>query len=285
MSTRVDCPNSSLWRCGLSLLSTRWPCARRWPTRRRRSASARTSRRSWSRSARPATARRSPRGATRSSNFTLVIEAGRVGVGRDHARQAGGERSCSTLISSTDADTRMPKEADPLSAEQIALVKRWIAEGAKYDGADPNAPLASIVPEAGPARSAGRLSPAACRSRPWPSAPTARNWPPAAITKSRSGTSSSGALVRRIKNVAERTYSLAYSPDGTLLAVAGGTPGQIGRGEAVQSGRGHAGQGTGLDVRRGLSRRLQSGRHEAGRRRRRSLDPHLTTSPAASRKS
>ncbi|MBI3837649.1 MAG: WD40 repeat domain-containing protein [Planctomycetia bacterium] len=38
----------------------------------------------------------------------------------------------------------------------------------------------------------------------------------------------SGSLARRIKNVAERTYSLCYSPDGSLLAVAGGTPGQAG---------------------------------------------------------
>src|SRR5262249_31355183 len=38
----------------------------------------------------------------------------------------------------------------------------------------------------------------------------------------------SGALVRRIKNVPEQVQAVAYSPDGTLLAVAGGAPGSFG---------------------------------------------------------
>jgi WD40 repeat protein len=37
-----------------------------------------------------------------------------------------------------------------------------------------------------------------------------------------------GALLRRIKGVAERTYALAYNQDGSLLAAACGTPGQLG---------------------------------------------------------
>jgi len=37
-----------------------------------------------------------------------------------------------------------------------------------------------------------------------------------------------GSLLRRIGNVEQRTLSLQYSPDGALLAVAGGTPGQSG---------------------------------------------------------
>ena len=45
-----------------------------------------------------------------------------------------------------------------------------------------------------------------------------------------------GALVRRIKNVPQRTLGLAYSPDGALLAAAGGVPGQLGRGHAVRPG-------------------------------------------------
>ena len=37
-----------------------------------------------------------------------------------------------------------------------------------------------------------------------------------------------GAMLRRIKNVPQRTLGLAYSPDGNLLAAAGGLPGQSG---------------------------------------------------------
>jgi WD40 repeat protein len=35
-------------------------------------------------------------------------------------------------------------------------------------------------------------------------------------------------LLRRIANVAQRTYALAYNADGSLLAAASGTPGQVG---------------------------------------------------------
>jgi WD40 repeat protein len=35
-------------------------------------------------------------------------------------------------------------------------------------------------------------------------------------------------LLRRIKNVAQRTYGLRYNQDGSLLAAASGTPGQVG---------------------------------------------------------
>lgn len=37
-----------------------------------------------------------------------------------------------------------------------------------------------------------------------------------------------GTLIRRISNVAERIYDLEFSADGTSLAVAAGTPGQLG---------------------------------------------------------
>src|SRR5215813_8001942 len=36
-------------------------------------------------------------------------------------------------LTTTDEDDRMPKKADPLKPEQIALLKQWIAEGAKWE--------------------------------------------------------------------------------------------------------------------------------------------------------
>jgi WD40 repeat protein len=131
------------------------------------------------------------------------------------------------LISSADADVRMPKEADPLSAEQIALVKRWISEGAKYDGADPNATLASIVP------STAQPDPPETYRRPVPITALAFNADGSELAAGgyhevTIWNATDGKLVRRIKNVAERVYSVAYSPDGALVAVAGGVPGQLG---------------------------------------------------------
>lgn len=128
------------------------------------------------------------------------------------------------LISSQDKDERMPKEADPLPADKIALVKKWIEEGAKYDAADANATLASIVPK-----------------EPRPSAPQAypRTIPLTALAFRPDGQElavggyyeitiwnpTTGALVRRIGNIDQRTFALTYNNDGSLLAAASGTPG------------------------------------------------------------
>ncbi len=137
----------------------------------------------------------------------------------------------------TDADSWMPKEGDRLPAEELALIKRWIEEGAKYDAKDPEAPLASIVPTAQHAD-----APEAYRV-PLPVTALAFSpdgkelavggyheitiWDPAA-----------GNLLRRINNVAERTYRLAYSPDGKYLAAASGDPGRLGEVRLFEAGSG-----------------------------------------------
>jgi hypothetical protein len=41
------------------------------------------------------------------------------------------------LLVEKDPDSRMPQKDDPLPATQIALIERWIKNGAKFDGADP----------------------------------------------------------------------------------------------------------------------------------------------------
>src|SRR5262245_49122586 len=79
-------------------------------------------------------------------NYTLMRKAGDSGS-ETITPGKPEESEVYNLISSTDPDLRMPKDADPLTAQQIATVKRWIAEGAKYDLTDPTAQLASIVPK------------------------------------------------------------------------------------------------------------------------------------------
>ena len=51
-------------------------------------------------------------------------------------------------LTATDEDDRMPQKDDPLPASQIALIERWIKDGAKFDGADPQAPLITLIPKA-----------------------------------------------------------------------------------------------------------------------------------------
>lgn len=130
-------------------------------------------------------------------------------------------------IVSTDKAERMPLEGDPLPAEQVALLKQWIEEGATFDGPDPKAALATIVPPPTYA------DPPESYPRPMPITAVAFSpdgsqlvvggyheltiWNPA-----------DGQLIRRIKNMPQRSYALSFSPDGKLIAVAGGSPGKLG---------------------------------------------------------
>jgi hypothetical protein len=50
------------------------------------------------------------------------------------------------LIVTDDADDRMPQKDDPLPAEFITLLKRWLAEGAAFDGGDRTRSLVELIP-------------------------------------------------------------------------------------------------------------------------------------------
>ncbi len=131
------------------------------------------------------------------------------------------------LLTAKDADDRMPQKDDPLPAAQIRLIERWILEGAKCDAADPEATLASLLPPA---------------TYPDPPASYAQPVPVLALAFSPDGTElaasgyheitiwnpADGALLRRIKHIAQQTQALSFSPDGGLLAAGGGVPGRVG---------------------------------------------------------
>jgi len=118
-------------------------------------------------------------------------------------------------------------ESDPLPAEQIALFKRWIEEGAKFDGEDPKADLITIVPPP---------------THPAPPQSYRYTMPVTAVTFNKDGKElivggyheltvwnpADGKLLRRVKNVGQRTRTLSLSPDGNLLAVGCGAPGRLG---------------------------------------------------------
>ncbi len=135
-------------------------------------------------------------------------------------------------MASDDADERMPAEANAIPAEQLVLFKRWIEEGAKYDREDPKADLITIVP-----------------APSHPEAPAAYRFaiPVAAVTFSHDGKElfaggyheltvwnpADGSMIRRIKNLGQRTRALSLSPDGKLLAVGCGAPGRLGEARII----------------------------------------------------
>ncbi|HTD68438.1 MAG TPA: c-type cytochrome domain-containing protein [Candidatus Limnocylindria bacterium] len=130
------------------------------------------------------------------------------------------------LLTTGDEDDRMPQKDEALPVSQIAIIKTWIEQGVKFDGSDRSVTLAVLSPP---------VHPEAPRSYSAAVPITALAFDLAGEHIAASGyheitiwNSNSGELVRRIGNVAERTFDLAFSPDGRWLACASGTPGKLG---------------------------------------------------------
>lgn len=165
---------------------------------------------------------RSPGGRLNLDSFASLLKGGESGA------TVSAHKSAESLLITMLEDGSMPKDADPLSAAQIAVVKHWIDVGAPLDaGVTLTADLFDVMPE---------------KNQPLPPAEYRVAIPVTAIAFSPDGNqlASSGyhevlvwntadnTLIRRISNVAERIYDLEFSADGSTLAVAAGTPGQLG---------------------------------------------------------
>src|SRR5213079_1268670 len=138
-----------------------------------------------------------------------------------------GQSELCCRLRASDEDDRMPQKDDPAACGANTLIERWIKEGAKFDGPDTRAPLVTLIPRV---------------PHPDPPAVYRHPLPVLALAFRPDGTElavggyheitiwnpADGKLLRRIKNVAQRTHSLDYSPDGSRLAAAGGSPGQLG---------------------------------------------------------
>ena len=165
---------------------------------------------------------RSSGGRLNLDSFAALLKGGESG------EAVSAHNSADSLLLSMIEDGSMPKEADPLSPEEIAIVKQWIDVGAPLDaGVTLTADLFDVMPE---------------QSQPLPPTEYRVAIPVTAVAFSPDGSqlASSGyhevlvwntvdsSLIRRISNVAERIYDLEFSADGNMLAVAAGTPGQLG---------------------------------------------------------
>ncbi|MBM4076150.1 MAG: hypothetical protein FJ267_10935, partial [Planctomycetes bacterium] len=165
---------------------------------------------------------RTAKGRLNLETFANLMKGGENGASVIAAKP--GDSLLQTMIE----DHSMPKDADPLTAEQIAIVKKWIETGARLDaGVGASAQLITIIPKP--------VQPAPPESYRVPVPVMALAVSPDGSIVATSGyreivlwNPADGQIVRRITNIAERPHDIEFTSDGKLIAVAAGTPGQMG---------------------------------------------------------
>ncbi|MDB6034181.1 MAG: hypothetical protein JWM16_4519 [Verrucomicrobiales bacterium] len=166
------------------------------------------------------------KGGYRLDTFEVLLKAGSSKEGPLSPGKSENSQFYRLLVT-TDEDDRMPQKNEPLSKAEIQRIREWIEGGSKFDGTDATAALVSLIPPI--------HQPEPPSAYPAPVPVTALAFAPDGSEISVSGyheitvwSPEDGRLLRRVKNVAQSTLSLAYQPKGNLLAAASGTPGKLG---------------------------------------------------------
>lgn len=157
----------------------------------------------------------SPGGKLILTSFADFMKGGEKGV----TVVAGKPAQSSLLDYLTGVKTLMPKGGPPLSKADIALFRRWIAEGAKDDTPVLRDPINPSQP------------PVYAR----PAVITALAYSPDSTTLAVSGyretllhKSDGSQLLSRFVGASQKINSILFFSDGKTLAVAGGSPGRFG---------------------------------------------------------
>ncbi|SIO60747.1 WD40 repeat [Singulisphaera sp. GP187] len=160
------------------------------------------------------------------TTFTRLAKGGQQGVDVTLEPGQPNESRLVELIRH-DGEPRMPHKQGPLASESVALIERWVTEGARYDSDNPDEDWVAVWRRRAPVIVPERY-------------PTAV--PIAAVAFSPDGSSLAtsgnhevnlwkvpdGTPERRLRGVEERVHEIAYSPNGQWLATASGDPGRSG---------------------------------------------------------
>lgn len=145
--------------------------------------------------------------------------------GENGAGFEAGDGEFSNLITYISGEKpEMPKNADPLPAEDVALIARWITEGAKDD--TPASVQDTISPENPPVYHSPPVI-TALRYSP-DSTLLAVSGFHEVLLHNAEGPAADGQPVARLIGRSQRVTALEFSPDGTTLAAVGGTPSLFG---------------------------------------------------------
>jgi hypothetical protein len=136
------------------------------------------------------------------------------------------QSSLHQLLVAPDPDDRMPKKGDALPQREIDLIRRWIEQGATFDGRDATASIASLSDTAYP--SAPVVYPRTVPISALAFSPDGKTIAAGGYHEVTLGDASTGQLRGRLGNLPRRIASVDFSPDGSRLAVVGGEPGTSG---------------------------------------------------------
>ncbi len=149
------------------------------------------------------------------TTYDAAIKGGKHGV----LVKAGDPKGSVLMDEITGEEPSMPKEGDPLTKDELALIEKWIAQGAKDDT---------------PA-SAKSLKPSEPPTYLVPPVISALAWSPDGKVLAVSGYHevllhdvAGSNFLARLLGESQRVESLAWSADGKLLAVAGSAPARFG---------------------------------------------------------
>jgi mono/diheme cytochrome c family protein len=153
-------------------------------------------------------------------------------LGEGESGEAGivpGDPDSSGLLQQITPDgddpPAMPKDRNPLSDEQVDLVRRWITEGATDDSPPSTDPVIDAdhppIYQQPPVITSLAYSPDGTLL-------AVSAYHEVILFAADRFTADGGEIVARLVGLSERIESMAFSADGALLAVTGGSPGRFG---------------------------------------------------------
>lgn len=159
-------------------------------------------------------------------NFAALAKGGQQG--EDITLEPGKpEESRFVELIRHDGQPRMPWKLDPLPPDQVALIERWVAEGARYDGGDPKEDWPALLHKLTPV-SVPESYPVAVPITALAFSPDGSKIASSGYHELNAWATADAAPGPRLRGLSERVYDIAASPDGKWMATAAGDPGQYG---------------------------------------------------------